>query len=333
MTFTRSRTQREVAKAAGVSDMTVSRVLRGTGVVSERTRARVLKVVDEMGYVQNRLAGSLAASRANQVAVIIPSLVTNIFSQVAAGIAEELERAGYNPVIGISNYDMDREENLVNSMLSWRPAGFIVTDFVHTKRTRNILANAGIPVVEMMETSGEPIDMCVGFNHTESARIMAEHLLEKGYRRFGYLGWNNTDYAAATRYTVIKDRLAAEGIYLIAPEVFDQSPDFEAGKQAMAQLLKSHPELEVVIFSNDMSACGGMIYCLENGIDVPKQMAVAGFSGVKFGQSMPRALTTINAKRHEIGRRSARAVLNALAGQQQPSVVDVGFDLIAGNSS
>ena len=292
-----------------------------------------MEVIDETGYVQNRLAGSLSTSRANQVAVIIPSLVNNIFSQVTAGIAEELERAGYCPVIGISNYEVEREESLVMSMMSWRPAGFIVTDFVHTDRTRNILANAGIPIVEMMETSGEPIDMCVGLNHAESARVMADHLLARGYRRFGYLGWNNTDYAAATRFHVIRDRLADEGIELVAPEVFDQSPDFNAGKQALGELLLSNPEIEAVIFSNDTSACGGMIYCLEHGIDVPERLAIAGFSGLQFGQAMPRVLTTIHARRHEIGRRSARAILNALAGQKLPKKVDVGFDLIAGTSA
>jgi len=333
LTFSRSRTQREIAKLAGVSDMTVSRVLRGTGVVSARTRERILNIVNETGYVQNRLAGSLAAARANQVAVIIPSLVNNIFSQVTAGIAEELERAGYNPVIGVSNYDVEREERLVLSMMSWRPAGFIVTDFVHTDRTRNILANAGIPVVEMMEISGEPIDMCVGFNHQTSALVMAEHLLRKGYRRFGYLGWNNTDFAAATRYHVIRKRLEAEGIALVAPDVFDRSPDFDGGKRALGALLETHPDLQVVVFSNDMSACGGMVHCLERGITVPERLAIAGFSGLRLGQAMPRELTTIHAKRHEIGRRSAKAVPNALAGQTMPQVIDVGFDLMPGTSS
>ena len=80
--------------------MTVSRVLRGTGYVSGETKAQVLEVVGRLGYVPNRLAGSLASARSNQVAVVIPSIVNNLFSQVAAGIADELRRAGYNPVIG-----------------------------------------------------------------------------------------------------------------------------------------------------------------------------------------------------------------------------------------
>lgn len=326
-------TQRDVARVAGVSDMTVSRVMRGKGTVSAGTKAHVLKVVEAMGYVQNRLAGSLSQSRSNQIGVVIPSIVNSIFNQVTAGIAEELEKAGYNPVIGISDYDMKREESLVESMMAWRPAGFILTDFVHTERTRNIMINTGIPVVEMMETAGRPIDMCVGFNHAASAKVMAEHLFNKGYRRFGYLGWFDNDYAASTRYRTIRDFLAARDLPLIAPEIFKGSPDIPTGKQALAALLAVHPEVDVVVFSNDAAATGGIFHCQENGIAVPEHLAIAGFSGLRYGQVLPHPLTTIAFRRFEIGRRSARAILNRLVGQEVPQVTDLGFDLIIGASS
>lgn len=313
--------------------MTVSRVMRGKGTVSARTKEHVLKVVREMGYVQNRLAGSLSQARSNQVGVIIPSIVISIFNQVTAGIAEELEKAGYNPVIGISDYDVNREESLVESMMSWRPAGFIVTDLVHTERTRNILAGTGIPVVEMMETAGDPIDMCVGIDHAASAREMAHHLYDKGYRRFGYLGWYDSNYAAATRYRTFRDVLAEKGIALVAPRVFENSPDIATGKSALETLLASNPELDVVVFSNDPAAAGGMMHCLEHGIRVPEDLAIAGFGGLRYGQVLPRPLTTISLRRFEVGRRAARAIINRLVGQDVPRVTDLGYELIPGESS
>lgn len=333
MTKSTFPTQREVAREAGVSDMTVSRVLRGKGVVSEETREHVLRVVHRLGYVQNRLAGSLSDSRSNQVGLIIPSVVNNLFTQVVAGVADELEKAGYNPVVGISDYDIKREERLVESMMSWRPAGFIVTDFVHTDRTRAILKAAKIPVVEILETVGKPIDMCVGFDHANAARALADYLLEKGYRRFGYLGWNNTVFAAAKRYAAFKEHLAENGLGLRAPDYFDCTPDLPSGKQALDSLLGEHPDLDAVVFSNDMAASGGIIRCMEKGIKVPEQLAIAGFGGLQFGQSMPASLTTIFSKRGEIGRRAARLVLNALAGRKPEKTVDLGFDLIVGASA
>ena len=250
--------------------MTVSRVLRGRGVVAAGTRRHVEKVVEQLGYVQNRLAGSLATARSNQVAVIIPSLINNVFSQVTAGISQELEKAGYNAVIGISDYDLDKEESLLTSMISWRPAGVIVTNLVHTARTRNILANAAVPVVEMMDTSGEPIDICVGLDHRQAGRALVDHLLSRGYSRFGYLGWNDHDFAAATRYASIRDRLAEAGFNLVAPDIYHQPPDHRAGKDGLRHLYEEHPYLDVVVYSNDTAATGGIVYCIETAFRFPK---------------------------------------------------------------
>ncbi len=333
MTYKQAYTQRDVARAAGVTDMTVSRVLRGTGTVSARTREHVLTKVREMGYVPNRLAGSLAVSRSNQVGVIIPSLTNSIFNQVTAGIAEELGKAGYNPVVGISDYDTGKEEDLIESMLSWRPAGFIVADFVHSERTRNMLRNAGIPVVEIMETAGDPIDMCVGFDHAAAARALTDHLLGKGYRNFGFLGWKATGYAASTRYLTIRDRLAENGLPLAAPDVFTGPPDIPEGKSATRRVLETNPELDIIIYGNDTAAAGGMFHCLEQGIDVPGHLAIAGFSGLRMGQALPRALTTISFRRFDIGRRAAKVVINSMVGQKEPKLIDMGFELIAGESS
>ncbi|MCR9137669.1 MAG: LacI family DNA-binding transcriptional regulator [Alphaproteobacteria bacterium] len=329
----RRRTLKDVAQIANVSEMTVSRVLRGTGVVAAGTRRHVMGVVEELGYVQNHLAGSLATSRSNQVAVIIPSLINNVFPQVLAGITGELEKAGYNAVIGISDYDLEKEESLVTSMISWRPAGFITTNLVHSKRTRNILANASVPVVEMMDISGTPIDICVGLDHRKVGRVMVDYLLRKGYRRFGYLGWSNNDFAAATRYAAIRDRLAEEGLGLVAPDLYDRPPDHRDGKEGLATLLSDHPDLDAVMFSNDTAASGGVIHCLENNIAMPEEIALAGFSGLQLGQIMPRKLTTIRTKRFDTGRLAARSVLNQLVGQEVEKKVDLGFELIEGETA
>ncbi|MEO1248503.1 MAG: LacI family DNA-binding transcriptional regulator [Pseudomonadota bacterium] len=330
---TKRRTMKDVALAANVSEMTVSRALRGKGIVSEETRDHVLRVVDQLGYVQNHLAGSLATSRSNQVAVIIPSLINNVFPEVLAGITEELEKAGYNAVIGISEYSLEKEESLILSMISWRPAGLIVTNLVHSERSRNILANASVPVVEMMDISDEPIDICVGLDHREVGICLIDHLLAKGYRRFGYLGWSSNDFAASKRFVAIRNRLAELGHGIVAPDVFDRPPDMLMGKEALRGLLNQAPDVEAVIFSNDTAACGGIIHCLENGIDMPDQLALAGFSGLQSGQIMPRQLTTVLTKRYEIGRLSARSVINSLVGQTVRQVVDLGFELVEGETA
>lgn len=324
---------RDVAIAANVSEMTVSRVLRDKGPISKQTRKRVLQMVDTLGYVQNRLAGSLATSRSNQVSVIIPSLVSNIFTEVMSGITVALEKAGYNAVVGISDYSLEKEEALVSSMISWRPAGIIVSNLLHTEKTCNILANADIPVVEMMNVRPDPIDVCVGLDQSRAGRTIADHMLAKGYRKFGYVGWNILDHAAAQRYEAIKQQIEAQNRTILAPDLFDSPPDFADGKAGLKKLLEMDPDIDAVFFSNDTAATGGMIHCIETGIAIPDQLALAGFSGLDTGQNMPLKLTTVKTQRYDIGRVSARNILNRLAGQTSQKVVELEIELIAGETS
>lgn len=326
-------TLKDVARAAGVSQMTVSRVVRGDTVVSLRTREHVQNTIVAIGYVPNKLAGSLARARSNQVAVIIPSLVNNVFSQVLDGITSELEKADYNPVVGVSNYDLAKEEALLTSMVSWRPAGIIVTNLAHTQRTKSILANASVPVVEIMDIDGDPIDMGVGLVHEAAARALADHLISKGYRRFGYLGWQTNDYTAAKRFQAFRDRLSARGYGLAAPDLYDAPPDIPAGKSGTALLLTEAPETEVIAYSNDTAATGGALYCQENGLIIPRDLALAGFSGLRMAQHLPQPLTTIRTFRREIGRTAARNILKVLSGTPVNRKINLGFELIEGQSS
>ena len=118
----RPLTLRDVSEASGVSEMTVSRVLRDRGDVSDATKAKVLEAAKKLGYVPNQIAGALASSRVNLVAVIIPSMSNMVFPEVMTGITEVLDDTPFQPVIGITNYSPEREEKVLYEMLSGRRA-------------------------------------------------------------------------------------------------------------------------------------------------------------------------------------------------------------------
>ena len=122
----RTLTLRDVSEASGVSEMTVSRVLRNRGDVSGPTRARVLEAARTLGYVPNKIAGALASQRVNLVGVIIPSLSNMVFPEVMTGISETLDNTDLQPVVGVTNYSPAREEAVLYEMLSWRPSGVIL---------------------------------------------------------------------------------------------------------------------------------------------------------------------------------------------------------------
>jgi len=138
----RPLTLRDVSEASGVSEMTVSRVLRNRGDVSDATRERVLEAARNLGYVPNKIAGALASQRVNLVGVIIPSLSNMVFPEVLTGISEVLEDTGLQPVVGVTNYLPEREEAVLYEMLSWRPSGIILAGLEHSAAAQAMLKAA-----------------------------------------------------------------------------------------------------------------------------------------------------------------------------------------------
>ncbi|MEL6205587.1 MAG: LacI family DNA-binding transcriptional regulator [Pseudomonadota bacterium] len=305
----RPLTLRDVSEASGVSEMTVSRVLRNRGDVSGTTRERVLAAAKKLGYVPNKIAGALASSRVNLVGVIIPSLSNLVFPEVMNGISSELEDTVLQPVLGVSHYKPEREEQVLYEMLSWRPSGVIIAGLEHTEASRVMLANAGIPVVEIMDTDGEPVDAMVGISHRRAGRVMAEAILDAGYRRVGFMGTKMPlDHRARKRFEGFTTALAKAGMELVDREFYSGGSGLAKGREMTKAMLERTPDIDFIYFSNDMIGAGGLLYCLEQGIDVPGRLGLAGFNNIELLDGLPKRLATMDACRRQIGEAAARIV-------------------------
>ncbi len=305
----RTLTLRDVSEASGVSEMTVSRVLRNRGDVSPATREKVLEAAKTLGYVPNKIAGALASQRVNLVAVIIPSLSNLVFPDVLSGISAELEETGLQPVFGVTNYSAEKEEAVLYEMLSWRPTGVIVAGLEHTDAARAMLENAGIPIVEIMDVDGTPVDSVVGISHKRAGLEMARAIVKEGYRKIGFLGTKMPyDHRARKRLEGFEAGLAEAGIELTDREFYSGGSALQKGREMTEAILARNPDLDFIYYSNDMIGAGGLLYCLEKNIDVPGQIGLAGFNGVDLLDGLPRKLATMDACRHEIGRRAAAIV-------------------------
>lgn len=305
----RALTLRDVSEASGVSEMTVSRVLRQRGDVSEATRERVMNAARALGYVPNKIAGALASQRVNLVAVIIPSLSNLVFPEVLAGISERLDDTGLQPVVGITNYDPAREESILYEMLSWRPSGIILAGLEHTPAARAMLMAADMPIVEIMDVDGEPVDSMVGISHIRAGRQMAEAIVAAGYRRIGFLGTMMPhDHRARKRLQGFEAALADAGLRLEDREFYSGGSALLKGREMTAAMLARSPDLDFLYYSNDMIGAGGLLWCLEQGYDVPGRLGLAGFNGVELLDGLPRRLATMDACRREAGRVAADIV-------------------------
>ena len=158
--------------------------------------------------------GGLASQRVNLVAVVIPSLSNMVFPDVLGGISAELDDTGLQPVVGVTNYSPPREDAVLYDMLSWRPSGVILAGLEHSKAARAMLDHAGLPVVEIMDIDGEPIDCAVGISHRRAGAEMAEEILNAGYRRIGFIGTHMPeDHRARKRLAGFEERLAEAGVF------------------------------------------------------------------------------------------------------------------------
>ena len=325
-------TVRDVALRANVSESTVSRILRNKGPIADDTRDKVMDVVRAMGYVPNRIAGSLASLNSNLIGVVVPSLSNIVFPEVLQGIHAGLEAHGQvQAVISISDYDIEKEEALIRGLLSWKPAAVLTAGFEHTETTRRMLAFADVRVVEMMDIDSEPIDIAVGMSHCEAGRETARFLVSRGYRRFGYVGHNwDKDYRARLRHQGLTEALAETGLNIAASAINPGASSVGVGKEMTAQILTGDTPVDVIVYSNDDMAVGGAFHCMSAGLSVPDDIAVFGFNGLDIGQELPQPLSTIRSNRFLIGKRAIDAVLESPDRPDHPTLIDTGFEVVPG---
>lgn len=325
----------EVAKAAGVSKMTVSRVLRDEGGFSEKTRAKVMAQVDRLGYLPNRLATVFAGdSRSTFVGVAIPELGNEVFGLVLEGIDRKLGAFSHQTVLGMTQHALDQEEKWIERVLSWQPAGLILTGRAHTQKSRSMVQSAGIPVVEIWDLNSSPIDMCVGLNHYDSGYDMGRHLMAKGYRKLGYVGTSHIiANAASARMDGFVKAVSDAGGEVTKQLCLHDVPGFYPGYYGTEQLLASAPSVEAVFFQNDNMAVGGMQYCQSCGMTTPHDIAIAGWGDLPILAIQPYRMTTVRIPHLKLGKTAAEVLLDSLHGSPTQNVHDIGYLLVPGSTA
>ncbi len=324
----------QVAEAAGVSKMTASRVLRNDTGFSEVTRDRVLQEVARLGYVQNRLAAAFSSDVASTfIGVSIPDLGNEVFAQVLEGIERKLGMFGYQTVLGVSLHDAKTMEAWTETMLSWRPAGLIVTGRNHSPKVATMLQSSGVPLVEIWDLNSSPMDMCVGLSHYDSGYDMGRHFIQRGRRRIGYVGTNtDTANAAGSRLNGFRQALVDGGGAELQTHILPDQPGFYPGFYGTEQLVSRFPKMDAVYFQNDNMAAGGMMYCQSKGLRIPVDLGIAGWGDLPIASILPGRLTTSHVSPLQIGQIAADKLLATLAGRPVDPVSDTGFRLVPGNT-
>ena len=320
----------DVARAAGVAPMTVSRVFNTPERVSPATLARVQKAIAELGYVPNLVAGGLSSRRTRMVAAVVPTIAHPMFADMIKNFSDIMRKAGYQVMLLISGYEDGAEAPLVPSLLSRRPDALLLTGVDHPPATRRMLADAGIPIVEIWDVSTQPIDMLVGFDHAEVGHTVAAYFLDQGYRRF--LSLAAGDLRARMRGQGFIDAVRKAGQPLIEAPDLPAPSTITAGRdalRALLPLLTAPGAPRTALFcSSDLLAFGAMTEARLAGLGVPAQLAVCGFGDFELSRASAPPISTVTVDGAEIGRRAAEALLARMGGATDGPRLKVPFRIL-----
>jgi LacI family transcriptional regulator, gluconate utilization system Gnt-I transcriptional repressor len=318
----------DVAKLAGVAAITVSRALREPGRVSQDLRRQIASAIDTLGYVPDPNARALASARADVIGVLVPSLTNNVFADVVRGIYDGLSDTGFQIQIGNTHYSGMEEERLLQVFLGQRPAALIVSGIDQTPGARRLLDDAGCPIVQIMETGPDPVDMMIGFSHFDGGAAATRHLVEAGYRRIGFVG-ARMDPRSQRRLAGYRAAVQAAGLY--DPRLVITTPipsSVSLGRELFRDALAKMPTLDAVFCNNDDLALGVLFECHRASIKVPETIGIAGFNDLDMMQVAFPSITSVRTYRYEIGRRAVAMVRARIdGGTIDEPLVDLGFEL------
>jgi DNA-binding LacI/PurR family transcriptional regulator len=307
-----------VARRAGVSRATVSRVVNGSPTVAESIQQAVRQAVAELGYVPNQAARSLVTQRTDSIALVLPETPNRVFSEdqffpgIVRGVSQELEEVDRQLVLLMagSAAGHDRVERYATA---GHVDGVMFASMHGADPLPGMLFRTGIPVIcSGRPLGGSPVPF-VDVDHIGGVATAVRHLLDSGRSRIATIAGPQDMVAGIERLTGYRDELAGAGrVPIVAVGDFTR----QSGVAAMRQLLADHPELDAVFAASDLMAHGALRALQEAGRRVPDDVAVIGFDDIELAGYTDPALTTVRQPILEIGRQLARRLLRLAAGEE-----------------
>jgi LacI family transcriptional regulator, gluconate utilization system Gnt-I transcriptional repressor len=321
----------EIARLAGVSPATVSRVINTPAIVSDATVERVRAAIERTGYVPNLIAGGLASRRTGLIAIVVPSIVNSIFNDTIEAMTGALAQAGYQVLLALSGYEAQDVGGMLAAILGRRPDGIILTGLAGQPSLRRRLQDTGVPVIETWELTSTPVDMAVGFSHSRIGADMGNFLLARRYKRPFLISADGP--RAAARREGLCAVLRKKGLPIPRCHLVPMPSTTRHGRESISAFLDSGGKADVIVCSSDWLALGVIIEARRRGLRIPQDLAVIGFGNLDFAADLDPALTTVHIDGAAIGRRSAELLVLRAQGQTpKQRVIDVGATVIERDS-
>lgn len=317
----------DVARLAGVSTATVSRVLSSPDKVRQKTHDLVMEAVRRSGYIPNSTARNLRTRRTMNVLVVVPNLANPVFAQILRGVDDELTRAGYALIIGSLDNSPEREARYVDLALSQQIDGIILMNGRIPGSAKRSMNEAGLPMVAMCaEIAGVKIPN-VTVQDREASCEAALYLTELGHRRLGYIGGPAGHVIERERFSGFKEGVRAAGLEEGDFVTWNGPFAFSSGVAAAEKFLSMKERPTGIFATCDESAIGFIKRVREARVRVPQDVSIIGFDGIEFADYTEPALTTFQQPFHAMGRAGAETLLKMIRQDMKPDDWNVRLPL------
>jgi LacI family transcriptional regulator len=318
----------DVARLAGVSTMTVSRVINAKSDVGSATRARVEEAIAALEYRPSAMARGLSTRRSKTIGLLVPDITNPFFPAIVRGAEDVAWAEGHAVSLTNAVEDVERERAALRHFEGHRVDGLIVCSarlpdddlaVLLRRHPATVLINRAVPVDP---TVGTPVQASsLEVDDALGARLAVAHLVTRGRRRIGLLAGPARSASSHKRRAGFRAELAAAGLAGDGDRIEDSEPTEAAGREACFALLTRHPELDAVVCYNDVVAVGTLQAAAALGRRVPRDLAVVGCDDIRLASLVTPALTTLRTDTYELGRRAAEMLFALMRGEEPRAVV------------
>lgn len=327
----------DIARALSLSPATISRGLKDHPGLRKETRERIQEAAREMGYRHNAFASNLRRKRTNTVGVVIPRINSYFMAAVIAGIEKVANAAGYNLIICQSEESYKKEVSGVTTMFNSRVDGLLVSLAYNTENLDHfeVLLKKEIPLVFFDRVIDHPACTSIVINNRQAGYDVTRHLLTQGCTRIVHLAGSLNRNVYADRLAGYRQALDEYGIRYDESLVISNNLTEQAGTEAAKQILEMDARPDGVFVSNDTTAVAVIRALKQAGLDVPRDIAVAGFNNDPVASVIEPGLTTVNYPGDVMGEVAARTLMNKLDGgpAETSNVIVLDHNLIIRPSS
>lgn len=314
-------TIRDVARIAGVSTATVSRVINSPEVVNPETRDRVSKAMKACRYKYNALARGFVTKQSHTLGLIVPSITNPIFAESTRGVQDFANQKGYQVIIGNSDYRYEKEVRLCEVLRERQVEGLIITTTSLKGKILKTLMDDGFPFVLIYSTIRKGPFSAVGVDNFLGGYRATEHLIRLGHQRVAMLagGFSFSD-KSLNRWHGYKKCLRDNNIPYDPTLVVQTLYTLESGRQGIKSLLSTDNPPTAVFCSNDFMAIGAIQGAKELGVFTPENLSIVGFDDMAISSYLSPGLTTIRQPAYEMGRDGVKILLNSIQNQLKKPV-------------